>query len=365
MLVSLLKQKILLVSCLFMIFLALALTNVHAQTTNVVTLVAPIHVPVTSQDPVLVSAHVSYSGAGANYTLVIGVLDQAKAQPTAVSAVTVASPYPCLNQPSLNSLCAVRLQNPSGSEYLVVKLGGILGNNETSGILHLAFPVILLDGKGNGIQGSLSSVPFQIAVTPTPLLFVKVPSAVSVSVDGVTQPPGSIDGAPLTVGQHALSVPSIVTASNNTRLKFDHWSDGSKSPDRSAIAQSDVGLEAFYAAQHPLILNSSIGVSSGADWYDSNSNATFSVMPTYVPMNGLMGLLGVRIAFQGWYENGNLITSSSTGSISMNQGHTLTASWQPDYTLPEAIAGLAIIIVGVICLRAKTRTPLKQRSKSA
>jgi len=311
-------------------------------------------VPVTSQNPVLVSAHVSYSGADANYTLLIGVLDQAKAQPTAVPSLMVAAPYPCLNQPSLNSLCAVRLQKPSGNEYLVVKIGGILGN-ETSGIWHLAFSVILLDGKGNGIQGSLSSVMFQITVTPTPLLFVKVPSAVSVSVDGVTQPPGSIDGAPLTVGQHALSVPSIVTASNNTQLKFDHWSDGSTSPNRSALAQSDVGLEAFYVAQYPLILNSSLGVTSGADWYDSNSNATFSVTPSYVPMNGLIGMLGARVAFQGWYENGSLITSSSTGTISMNQVHTLTASWEPDYTLPEAAAATIIIIVVVSCFRAKTR----------
>ncbi|MGO9644428.1 MAG: hypothetical protein ACLPY5_06735 [Candidatus Bathyarchaeia archaeon] len=358
------KQKILLLSCLFTIFLALTSTNVHAQTTNIVTLVAPIHVPVTSQNPVSIYANVSYTGAGPDYTLLIRVLDQAKTQPTAVSAVTVASPYPCLNQPSLNSLCAVRLQNSYGSEYLEVKIGGILGNNNTSGILHLAFSVILLDGKGNGIQGSLSSVPFQIAVTPTPLLFVKVPSAVSVSVDGVTQALGSIDGAPLTVGQHALSVPSIVTASNNTRLKFSHWSDGLTSPNRFALAQSDVGLEAFYVGQHPLILNSSLGVTSGADWYDSNSNATFSVTPDYIPMNGLMGMLGARVAFQGWYENGNLITSSSTDTISMSQAHTLTASWQPDYTLPEAVAALAITIVGISCFRAKGRTPFKKRSKS-
>jgi len=339
-----------------MIFLALAATNVHAQSTNIVALLTPIHVPITSQNPVSIYANVSYSGAGPNYTLVIGVLDQAKTQPTAVPAVTVASPYPCLNQPSLNSLCTIRLKNSAGSEYLVVKMGGILGNNNTSGTLHLAFSVILLDEKGDGIQHSLSSVPFQISVTPTPLLFVKVPSAVSVSVDGVTQVPGSIDGIPLTVGQHALSVPSLLNANNSTRLKFDHWSDGSTTPDRSALAGSDIGLEAFYVAQHPLTLNSSLGVTSGAGWYDSNSTATFSVTPTFVPMNGLMGMLGARVGFHGWYENGNLITSSSTATIAMNQAHTLTASWQPDYTLPEAVAAVAImIVVAVGCLMMKRR----------
>jgi len=291
--------------------------------------------------------------------LMIRILDQTKTPPTAIPSLIVAAPYPCLNQPSLNALCAVSLQSPSGNEYLVVKIGGILGNNETPGIWHLAFSVFLLDEKG--IQHSSSTVPFQIAVTPTPLLFVKVPSAVSVSVDGVTQPPGSIDGAPLSVGQHALSVPSIVTVSNNTRLKFDHWSDGSTSTSRFALAQSDVGLEAFYVTQYPLILNSPIGVTSGTDWYDSNSSATFSVTPSYVPMNGLMGTLGARVAFQGWYENGNLITSSSTGTISMNQAHTLSASWQPDYTLSGAVAAVAIIIIALVsCFRGKARTPLKK-----
>ncbi len=361
-----LKQKILLLSCLFIIFIALTSTNVHAQTTNIVTLLAPIHVPVTSQNPVSVYANVSYSGAGANYMLVIGVLDQNKTQPTAVPFVVVASPYPCTNELGVNGVCAVRLQNPSGNEYLDIKLGGILGN-KTTGIWHLAFSVILLDEKGNEVQDSLRSIPFQIAVTPTPLLFVKVPSAVSVSVDGVTKPSGSIDGVPITVGQHMLSVPSLLNANNSTRLKFDHWSDGSTSPNRSALAQSDVGLEAFYVAQHPLILNSSLGVPSGTDWYDSNSSATFSVTPSYVPMSGFMGMLGARIAFQGWYENGNLITSSSTGTIFISQAHTLTASWQPDYTIPEAIAAaLALVIfVAVAFFTAKRRTqPPKKRSKS-
>ena len=360
------KQKILLLPCLFIIFLALTSTNVHAQTTNIVTLLAPIHVPVTSQNPVSVYANVSYSGAGANYMLVIGVLDQNKTQPTAVSSTMVASPYPCTDQLGMNGVCAIKLQNPSGIEHLEVKINGILGN-KTTGIWHLAFSVILLDANGNGVQDSLSSVPFQISVTPTPLLYVKVPSAVSVSVDGVTKAPGSIDGTPLTVGQHVLSVPGLLNANNSTRLKFDHWSDGSTSTNRSALAQSDIGLEAFYVTQHPLILNSSLRVTSGADWYDSNSNATFSVTPSYVPMDGVMGMLGARIAFQGWYENGNLITSSSTGTIAMNQAHTLVASWQPDYTIPEAVAAaLALVIfVGVAFFTAKRKTqPVKKRSKS-
>jgi len=150
-----------------------------------------------------------------------------------------------------------------------------------------------------------------------------------------------------------------------SRLRFDHWSDGSLSSNRSVYAQSDVGLEAFYVIQHPLMLNSSIGVTSGSGWYDSNSTATFSVSPNSVPLTGIMGMLGATLTVQGWYENGSLITSSSTGTISMNQAHTLTVSWQPDYTVPEAIALLVIVlIVAAGYLTVKKRSAItKKRAK--
>jgi hypothetical protein len=195
---------------------------------------------------------------------------------------------------------------------------------------------------------------------------VKVPNGVPVEVDGIIQPPGSVDGGPLTVGQHSLSVPTMLTVSNVTRLRFDHWSDGLTAPNRSVYAQSDVGLEAFYASQHPLVLNSTLGVTSGAGWYDSNSTAPFSVSPTDFPLNGSLGMLGARLAFKGWYENGNLVSSSATGTIQMNQTHSLTAVWQPDYTIPEMIGAVIIIVVAVGAgyVTAKRR-PAKKRSKSS
>jgi len=346
---------------LILIFIAEVSVNVQAQSTNIIELVNPIHVPVTSQSPILVTANVSYTGAGSNYTLVVGLLDQDVTPPTPVSAIATASPYPCVNQPSLNPLCAIRLQKASGFESLQIKIGGILGNHSTQGTWDLALSVVLLDAHSNPIDQSRSSVPFQIFLTPTPLLFVKVPFGVSVSVDGILQMPGPIDGAPLTVGQHSLSVPTFVNVSDTSRLRFDHWSDGLLSPNRSVYAQSDVGLEAFYVTQHSLMLNSSIGVTSGQGWYDSNATATFSVSPNSVPLAGVMGTLGARLTAQGWYENGSLVTSSSTGTISMNQAHMLVVSWQPDYTIPEVIAVvIAIIIIAVGYTTVKKRSASKK-----
>ncbi|HYW01477.1 MAG TPA: hypothetical protein VE862_08405 [Candidatus Acidoferrum sp.] len=359
------NKKIVVCMCLLLFIITLSSTNVHAQSTNIIELVNPIHVPITSQNPILVSANVSYAGAGQNYTLIVGLLDQDVTPPVPVSAIATASPYPCVNQPSLNPLCAIRLQNASGYESLQIKVGGILGNHSIQGAWNLALSVVLLDANNNPVENSRSSVPFQIFFTPTPLLFVKVPFSVSVSVDGIAQLPGPIDGAPLTVGQHSLSVPTLVNVSDTARLRFDHWSDGSLSPTRSVYAQSDVGLEAFYVTQHSLMLNSSIGVTSGAGWYDSNSTATFSVSPNSAPLPGMMGMLGARLTVQGWYENGSLITSSSTGTISMDQAHTLVASWQPDYTIPEAVTVvIAIIIVAIGYITLKKRSPSKKPKSS-
>ncbi|HXZ89941.1 MAG TPA: hypothetical protein VEG61_02665, partial [Candidatus Dormibacteraeota bacterium] len=74
--------------------------------------------------------------------------------------------------------------------------------------------------------------------------------------------------------------------------------------------------------------------------------ATFSTN-RYEPIPGLLGALGVRGSFQGWYENGHLLANSPTGTISMNKPHTLTALWQMDYSIPAAIV-LGTIVAAVV-----------------
>ncbi len=48
---------------------------------------------------------------------------------------------------------------------------------------------------------------------------------------------------------------------------------------------------------------------------------------------------------EGWYEGTSLVTSSSSGSITVNAPHTLVAHWGPDYILVGAIVG---VIVGIV-----------------
>ena len=64
---------------------------------------------------------------------------------------------------------------------------------------------------------------------------------------------------------------------------------------------------------------------TGAEWYDDGEIARFSV-PTIVPMNGFLGVLGGKLKFQGWYEQGKLVTEQANDTISMTEPHTITAN---------------------------------------
>jgi hypothetical protein len=68
----------------------------------------------------------------------------------------------------------------------------------------------------------------------------------------------------------------------------------------------------------------------------------------------MMGLLGGKWKFQGWYENGELLTRSINGSIIMRQPHYLIAQWEPDYTLPVLLFTIAALLALVLYVRRKT-----------
>jgi LPXTG-motif cell wall-anchored protein len=71
-----------------------------------------------------------------------------------------------------------------------------------------------------------------------------------------------------------------------------------------------------------------------------------------------MGMLGATQNFQGWYENGASITTSSSGSITMNAPHTLNAQKTEDDTMPMiilAIIAVAVALIGVVALRRKKK----------
>ena len=341
------SSRIILLSVLLIASLALLFPNVHAQTTRIVELRNPVHVQAGGLDPFSVQAVVSFQDAPPNSSLVVGIVDiDSKPQKIVPGIIPTASPDQCVNQPTLQALCVMRPHSSSGTESLEFRIGGLLGGQPSSpGTWNLNMTAALLDSNNILIAKSVSSVPFGVQMTPLSLT-VNVPAQVTAMVDGIVQPPGAVTVG-VAAGSHNMSVSPIAEVDNGTRLRFDRWSDGVSFPNRTISVRSASVYEAVYVTQYRLTLESEQGVASGQGWYDVNSTATFSVSQVE-PMSGFLGSLGGKLTFQGWYESGKLLTSSTSGSINMNQAHTLMVQWQPDYSMPIVIIVAVVIVIALV-----------------
>ena len=337
---------------LLLISLSIVFSNVHAQTTSISELSYPPGLPQDTLSPISVTATVSYRDAGPGYTLVVGILDMDRSPPSFVSGFAMGSPDACVNQPILSAWCVSKTSGSSGTEHLEFKIGGILGDSRTAGSWKLNMTAALYNANNTLVASSVSSVPFTISVSPS-VLTVVVPAKAVVWVDGVKQQPGTIQ-IPVDAGAHNVTVPSIVEVDAGTRLRFDHWKDGPTQPNRTVTISLSRIFEAVYVTQYRLSIAGQTASTAGEGWYDSGYTATFSVAETD-QMNGLLGLLGGRLRFQGWYENNKLLSDSPVDHLIMNQPHTLTVLWQADYTMPIIIVGLLALVVFVLAYVAMRR----------
>jgi hypothetical protein len=328
-----------------------------APTTTVYHVTSPSHAIAGSEAPLAVSATVYYNNTVVGYRLVVGVLDAGLSPQRIVPGAVVSSTAPCANQPEASALCAITVPQSSGVVRIGFQIGGIFGDRQKPGIWDLNVTSALIDHQNTVVAGSVSSKLFKINLTPV-ALNVNVPSNVAVTVDGVLHPAGSVSVG-VALGQHTVAVPQLVNVTQSTRLKFDHWSDGYPSTLRTIVVTDFATLQADYITQNLLTL---IGVqdnSTVSTWYDASSNATFSTIQ-YVPMSGGLGELSPRLLFLGWYENGQLVTDSPTGRISMDRPRTLTAVWQVDFSEPvEVVLGiLTVAIIAFLLVRRRNRTAI-------
>jgi hypothetical protein len=311
-----------------------------------------------------VSVTVFFNNTVVGYQLDTGILDAGSTPQHIVPGVVISSSDPCVNQPQLAALCGITTRGASGVERIDFQIGGIFGGRTEPGTWELNVTSLLVDAQNNLVPGSVSSKLVGIRLTPV-ALNVTVPPSVVVSVDNVQQPPGpAVVGVSL--GQHNLTVPMIVQENASTRLRFDHWSDGYSTPSRSITVTNTTSLEAVFVTQNLLTL---IGIQQNATltgWYDADTNATFSANQSE-PNTGWLGAIGGKLSFQGWYENGQLLTNSPTGTIAMDKPRTLTAVWKADYTLPSTVILMiivAVIVAFLVLRRRKKPSPRRRRRKS-
>jgi hypothetical protein len=323
-----------------------------AQTTEIYQVVHPAAVIAGSQDPIPVTTTVYYNDTTPGYQLAVGILDAGAVPQNIIPGIVTTSTDPCLNQGELGAVCVIKIPAASGVEHIAFQIGGIFGGNHRPGVWQLNITSAILDEQANLIPHSTSSTIFSIDLTPVTLNVV-VPGSVAVSVDGAKQAPGPA-AVGVALGQHNITVPALVQVDPTTRLRFDHWSGGSTETIHTVIVTGNVSVEAVYVTQNLLTIVGTGENTIGAGWYDADTIATFSANQ-YEPITGLLGAMGAKMTFQGWYENGQLITNSPNGTISMDKPHTLTGVWQADFTVPGGIILGTVAAIVIACLAVRRR----------
>jgi predicted GH43/DUF377 family glycosyl hydrolase/predicted RNA-binding Zn-ribbon protein involved in translation (DUF1610 family) len=198
-----------------------------------------------------------------------------------------------------------------------------------------------------------------MAHSPYFTLGVSVPDQVSVTLDGTQESAGSTS-LQLSPGVHTISVPNMVQIDSTSRLKFNGWSDGSTQLTRTLDVESDTQLSVTYVTQY--LVNATTDSTLQSGWYDQGTvlqlNVTNQLLNSYRLFTG---------GFDGWYNNGQLVSKSPSASLTVDGPVNLTDSWN---YLPYLPPVLIVVIVAVILFLARRGTipisrkmPQDKRSK--
>jgi hypothetical protein len=218
---------------------------------------------------------------------------------------------------------------------------------------------VMSEGAGVVIAGSGIQQPNDLD-----LLWTGAVGGVTLTLDNPNQVTARLDdqfmlsgysGMSLSRGPHRIEEPQDIAINSNNRLRFDHWSDGSRSSNRAFTLDSDTTLKAIYVMQHWLTIDSVVPL-KGSGWYDEGSTVSLSA-PTSIPIHAELGILGGQWVFDGWYEDGVYLTSSTGSSIVMDRPHTLRLRWHQEYAVPLAILAiltLLALLTAVIIKRKKS-----------
>jgi ribosomal protein L40E len=325
--------------------------NVMAQTTSITDLESPTRA-LTGKD-VTAKVAVNYNRGYNGHWFFVSIFEpdtNTFATGTAISSQ--ATCWENTGRYANAAICGYTPTSTSGSDVVTFDLKFYTAKTYTL----YAF-VGIEDYSYTVITDSMSQKTFTILVTDKVSFTVRAPSGVIVTVDGAQQNAGNVF-ANVNPGTHIISVPDLVNVDNGTRLRFDRWADGFSLPTRTVYLQDDATFEVTYVTQHSLTLESPQGSPTGAGWYDEGSSAQFSANATQA-MSGVLGSLGGKWAFQGWYEGQSLVNKSSSASITMGRAHSLTARWAADYTIPLVIIGVVAgaVLVGITVIFLRRRRP--------
>ena len=127
-------------------------------------------------------------------------------------------------------------------------------------------------------------------------------------------------------GAITVEIQPAVNTSQGIRQSFTRWSDGSIDNPRQVTVTSSTVLQAVYATQYLLTVNSNGGTTTLSAWYSPNSTVTVTASnPSNVTANTS------RYLFDSW--SGDVSSNSTDVTVTMTKPLTLQANWIKQYYL--------------------------------
>jgi M6 family metalloprotease-like protein len=127
-------------------------------------------------------------------------------------------------------------------------------------------------------------------------------------------------------GTVTVQIQPAVNVSQGIRQAFTAWSDGNTNNPRQISVTSNTVLQAVYATQYLLTVNSNGGTTTPSTWYSPNSTATVTaVSPSNVTADTS------RYLFNSW--SGDISSNSTTVTVTVTKPVTLDANWIKQYYL--------------------------------
>ena len=140
---------------------------------------------------------------------------------------------------------------------------------------------------------------------------------------------------------------------NGTRVVFEGWSTGEKSPSLEIRVEKGVELEALWRKQYLVTVKTPVGEAAGGGWYSPGDTAEIRLRETTVRAEGK------EYVFKGWLVNGESAGASPTLRVRVDGPLTVEALWEtrgaagggisPAYA---ALLALAVAAGAYIALKA-------------
>ncbi|MCW4020244.1 MAG: hypothetical protein NWF14_03320, partial [Candidatus Bathyarchaeota archaeon] len=161
----------------------------------------------------------------------------------------------------------------------------------------------------------------------------------------------------------SISVTPAIPVMTGVRYACTGWTGTGSTPSSGTGTDVTFNITApstltyNWETQYYLTVESPHGTATGEGWYDTGSQATISVDES-VPMEGLLGIFGVRWVFLQW--TGDLTSITPTTNIPMDSPKQVLAFWKEDYLFLI----LLMLLMQIFVLVTTASRWLYQRAKN-